>query len=215
MNLFYYIMVVFFTGLVFPSFGYAQLEGFPSPSRSKFFEINLCYSDKNDATVCEAKKLPELVRNFGNVGYIDASPLDPTRNVANLPNYALARYHWWFLGFDVLPRVQRQYSDCVERVKVYQELLGISPLIDAPGTDSRALVDSIREYLVPMDAIQRYDADFTKAPGLADAIGHAQAAIDSINVTVFYKHVCEGQIPVLKALVQAKLAGKKPKPHKK
>lgn len=160
-------------------------DGLPEPDRERAFRINICYTDQQDVERCELSELPELIRDFGEVGYLSTSPLENGRSIENLPNYPIARYHWWLLGFDVLPRLQRKIADTVGQIRVYQTLLGIYPRIDDPDSPRLPLVNALREYLVPMDALQNA-SNPARQPRLEDAITHSRAAIYSINERVYW-----------------------------
>lgn len=168
-------------------------------------QINVTYTDDNYQLVSEVFNVPVTISDFGDVSYVTGSTQDPTRDPFKIPNFGLAKFHWWLFGFDVLPRVQRQYADCVGEIKAYQKLLGMTPLIDDPSSTLYLIVTSIREYTVPFEPIQ-WDNDIYKLPPrLIDAQTDVQAAIDSVNVTVFHKGLCRETAEQLKQQVIARM----------
>lgn len=178
-------------------------DGIPAPDRGKLFEINMCYETEAGQNVCTTERLPELIRDFGPVVYLNASPLGSNRPLSALPTYALARYHHWLFS-EVLQRSQRQYADCVGRVRAYQTLLGVYPRIDDADSPRLLEVNSVREYLVPMDPIQNKE-DVTRLPRKRDAIEHAEAAIASINERVYFTGLCEAEALVLYVRIATEL----------
>lgn len=180
-------------------------DGIPLPSKTKFFTVNLCYTNDSGEPVCEKATLPELEGDFGRVGGIFASPIDARRMLETLPTYALARFHWWVFGADILPRAQRQYADCVGRIRAYQELLKISPLIDGPSSPLLPVVEAVREYRVPMDPIQRENGLADGPPTREDAVRHAIAAADTVNVTSANTALCEVMAHFFKKKVQRRM----------
>lgn len=165
-------------------------DGVPEPDRDNP-EFRLVAYENNGINVFDYIQIPGLIRDFGKVNYIEQSPTDPRRNLNNLPNFGLAKWHWWLLGFEVLPRAQRQFSEIIGKIKGYQTLLGESILIDDPRSPYYLNIISVREYLVPFEPVQNYDNPAALMPGLQEQIDHAHAAITSINVTVYYSGIYE------------------------
>lgn len=178
-------------------------DGIPEPDRSDLFEINMCYETEAGSPVCTVERFPQLIRDFGDVSYIEASPIAGGRPISSLPNYPLARYHHWVLS-EVLQRVQRQYADCIGRQRVLQTLLGVYPRIDDAESPRLRVVNNVREYLVPMDPIQNKE-DVSRLPRKRDAIEHNEAAIASINERVFYRGLCEAEVLILQTRVAIEL----------
>lgn len=182
----------------------AAQDGLPEPDRSNLFTVNLCYTNELEEAVCEPFSFPSLIRDFGPIGYITASPEGAGRDLLRLPTYAIARYHHWVFS-EVLSRIQRDIAGCVDRIGLVQELVGYRPIIDSPYSPRLIEVVSQRDYLVPMDPIQRADGDYTKPPRLSDAIEHVIAAIYSINERVYYLGLCEEEARRAKELIQRRL----------
>lgn len=163
---------------------------------------NVVYTNHNGEIVSEIFDAPETIVKNGPVPYVFESTTDPGRIVDNLPDYPIARWHWWLFGFVLLPTAQKQYAECVGKIKAYQELLGETPLIDGEGSIWKATIESIREYLVPFDAIQRpswHPRDVP--PTLQDAKDHVVAAIIGYNNTVYHTGLCHYTAAYYKSLV--------------
>jgi hypothetical protein len=118
----------------------------------------------------------------------------------DLPTFALAKWHWWLIGFVLLPEAQRQYADCVGQIKAFQKLHGLSPLIDAPPFPLAIIVESIRQYTVPFDNFQsQFGAFFDplRPPTKQEAIVDAEAALMSYNVTVHHVGLCHSTLAAI------------------
>ena len=197
-----------------PAVVWAQVpnDGFPDRT-GKTAAVNLVYTDKAGKLVSESFAAPVLQQDFGKVGYLSASAIDADRTIERLPTYGLARFHWWLFGFEILPHSQRDFSKCLGENRAYEELLNISPKLDEPGSPIYLAIRDIEHYQVPFEAMQRFDNDFSKPPGLEEAKAHARVAIDSINLTVANRIACEARATVLKnkliaerAALQAEIA---------
>jgi len=162
----------------------------------KFQKTQVCYNKAGKA-VCEKFNAPTVTPDFGPVKYLQGSPLDPSRSVFALPTYPLALWHWWLFD-QQLKRAQRQYADCVGRIRLSQELLGEYPLIDdqklSPAWPG---IKNIREYEVPFNPINPVTLEFARA--------NADAAIFSVNLTVYHIGLCENTALSYKTRLQQKL----------
>lgn len=168
--------------------------------------INVTYTGENGQLVREPFKVPVTIPDFGDVSYITGSTQDPSRDFFKIPTFGLAKFHWWLFGSDVLPRAQRQYADCVGEIKGYQKLLGMSPLIDDPSSPLYHIVTTIREYVVPFDAVQHVDIrDGSVPPDLFSAQVHAEASVFSVNLTVYHKGLCRQTAELLHNEVKARM----------
>lgn len=157
---------------------------------NEFRSVNLTYI-KDGIIVNENFDSP-LLKNqslFTPV-VIDKSPRDPSRNLANLPNYGLSAFHHWLFGEVVLRNAQMFYAICVGEVKAEQRRLRIKPLITDSNSSLRSSVDNILGYHVPFLAVQNAN-NRNFPPTKEDAIAHTFAAIDTINVTVANLVACE------------------------
>jgi len=163
-------------------------DGIPEIDRSNFSEVYISYSINGELRQ-ELFKVPSIIPDLAKVKEIAFSPIDPTRNFSRLPNYGLAKFHWWLFGFEVLPRAQRQYSACIGSINEVLQLLKLAP-IDDPKSDLYPRIVAIREYVVPFEPIQNL-YDKTSAPDLEAAIAHAEAAVFSVNLTVLETKLCE------------------------
>lgn len=157
---------------------------------NKFAKTELCYK-KSGKAVCEKFNVPQVIPDFGPVKYLQGSPLDPSRSVFAIPTYPLALWHWWLFD-QQLKRAQRQYADCVGRIRLAQELLGEYPLIDDQKLSPLwPTIRDIREYEVPFNPISPQTLEFARA--------NADAAIFSTNLTVYHIGACEGTAASYKA----------------
>lgn len=180
-------------------------DGIPEPDRDNPEYRLLTYFDGVQNTT-EYLPVPTLIRDFGDVGFIAESPNGPDRDFDALPTFTLARWHWWLLGFDVLGRNQRQFSDVIGEIKGYQRLLGETPLVDEPGSQYYDVIIAVREYLVPFEPVTTYSPDKWKyLPGKQEQIDHLKAAVASINVTTYYKGLYRGLAAYYKEKARAKL----------
>ena len=110
---------------------------------------------------------------------------------------------------EVLQRAQREIADVVGQIRSAQEFVGYMPVIDSIYSPRYLEVISFREYLVPMDPIQRQNDDgsydYSGPPRLKDAITHVKAAVASINERVFYLGLIREEARVAKLVVAQKL----------
>lgn len=179
--------VLLSTIVLFSSIIHAQ-DGIPEPDRSipptyRFFTFS-----ENGTNKIERNIVPEIIRDFGEVGYISKSTIDSSRSIEDIPNFHLTEFHWWLFGFEILPRAQRQFADLIGEIKGYQRLLGHTVLIDDPQSPFYTIIIGVREYLVPFKAVETdYEFNETLLPDLAHMKQHTLAALDSINTTVFFK----------------------------
>jgi hypothetical protein len=171
--------------------------------------INVTYTGENGQIISEPFHVPVTIPDFGDVSYVAGSTQDPNRDFFKIPNFGLAKFHWWLFGFDVLPRVQRQYADCIGEIKGYQKLLGMTPLIDDPSHPLYDIVTSVREYTVPFEPIQfeseEYNKDYKLPARLIEAQVDAHAAVASVNVTVYHKGLCRQTAELLQREVKARM----------
>lgn len=195
-----YFMVVWIValiiGMAIGSIVHAQTlnDGIPEPDRANPEYRLLTF--RNDAGNFDFEYLPvpTLIRDFGKVGFIDVSPSDPNRNFDNLPTYTLARWHWWLFGFEVLPRVQRQFGEVIAEIKTYQKLCGDTVMIDDPRSPVYTEIISVRDYLVPFEPVTTTNKEHPYAflATKQEQIEHLKAAVFSVNLTVFYRGLYEG-----------------------
>ena len=184
-------------------------DGIPEIDRTaKPSIINVTYT-KDGQIISEPFHVPVTISDFGDVSYVAGSTQDPNRDFFKIPNYGLAKFHWWLFGFDVLPRVQRQYADCIGEIKGYQKLLGMTPLIDDPSHPLYNIITSVREYTVPFEPIQFEDdvlnKDYKLPPRLIEAQVDAHAAVASVNITVYHKGLCRQTAELLHNEVKARM----------
>lgn len=168
----------------------------------EFQEVNVCYAENNQV-VSESFLAPVVVPNIDPVQPITFSPVDVQRKLENIPNFGLAKWHWWLFSQQLF-RAQRQYAGCVERVKQSQRLLGLSPLVDEPGSPLRNLILAVREYEVPFDPIQNV-SNKELPPNREIAIEHIKAAIAGYNLTVSHVWACTQFANYLEGLVKARI----------
>lgn len=170
----------------------AQVIGDGLPERAgTTTPVNICYTKADRSVVCERFAAPDILRDFADVTYIGASPIDVLRLIESLPTFGLAKFHWWLFGFEVLPHAQTDYARCIGEIRAYQRLLHLSPKIDDPASPLYALIMQIEHYIVPFEPIQRFAYDTSGPPGLEEAKAHARAAIDSVNITVYNTGLCK------------------------
>jgi hypothetical protein len=150
---------------------------------------------------CEKFKAPEIRFETNEpVKYIDASPLDPSRNVFELPTFPLAEFHWWI--FDVeRERSQQQYAECVGQIALCQEFLGEYPLLTDPAHPFYSTIASIRNYTVPFNPINPRTLEFARA--------NADAAIFTVNLNVYHTSLCKQTLSGYKQRVFTKLQGRR------
>jgi hypothetical protein len=179
-------------------------DGFPERAGTTT-DVNLCYTDVADDSVkCEIFAAPDIIRDFASPGYIGNSPLDAQRLIEDLPTFGLAKFHYWLFGFETLPHAQKDYARCVGEIRAYQSLLGISPLIDEPGSPLYDTVNSVMHYLVPFEPVQRFYGDLRKPAGIEETKIHAIAAIQSHNITVYHVGLCRQTAENFRAIVKSR-----------
>lgn len=187
------IINAFWLLLLTPNFVFAQVpnDGIPDVVPGSFSRTNVTYFDPSSWTIkSEVFNSPDLTRDTGVVGFLNESVINSTRSLDQIPTFALAKFHWWLFS-NVLHRAQRQYADCIAGIRENQLLLGES-LIDGEMSPDRAVIDSVRDYEIPFEAIQRPEpGDKIYPPTKDDAIMHARAAIASVNGTVANRMLCE------------------------
>ena len=168
---------------------------------------NVVYSATDGRIVSEVFQAPDIVRDFSDVSFIDTSPIDSNRVIERLPTFGLAIWHWWLFGTEVLPHAQKDYARCVGEIRGYQKLLGMSPLIDEPGSSIIDTVRQVMHYLVPFGIVERFDylGGRRVPPGIEEAKAHARAAIDSINLTVYHTSLCKQTAAYLQSAVRARM----------
>lgn len=174
--------------LLVPATAFGQVaDGIPDPTGT-FTERTLCHA-ANGFPVCEVVRVPDTVQDFAPVGFIENSPRDPGRTFDKIPTFFLAKFHYWLFS-QALFRAQRQYADCVAGIREIQIAMNVSPVIDGDGSPLKEIVNTIREYEVPFEALQKNYAPTIPA-NLEDAIVHVVAAVASVNLTVANRTVCE------------------------
>jgi len=187
--------------LLFPCFAQAQTI---VPNTK--IPVNITYLDDTGIIISEKFESPAVIFD-GNrhVDFIDASPIDPSRKIENIPTFGLAIWHHWLFSQQLF-RSQREYADCVGGIKILQKLLNEKPLIDEGSI--KDIVLNIREYIVPFEPIQNMfseDLDYSLPATREDAINHIEAAIASVNVTVFHVGLCRQTLASYERRVRAKL----------
>ena len=183
--------------LAVPSVSLAEIKPVVIPNKITTSEV--CYRNAKNKPVCQKFSIPDVDFGTGRSAYVDASPLDPSRSVFELPTYPLAEYHWWI--FNTTREIaQQQYGGCVERYSAYQELLGIYPQINDPEHPVFVFVSGIRDYRVPFNPLTPKTLEFARA--------NADAAIFSTNLAVYHLGLCESQADILKNEVFKKLQSK-------
>lgn len=188
--------------LLIPTGALAQTlseDGIPLPT-GETTPVNVCYTGEDGKVVTEIFDSPEIEKDVGQVPFIDLSVIDPGRLIDDIPTFGLAKWHWWLFGFDILPRAQRQYAQCVERITVYEELLGWSLTTDGVW---RERILSIMEYTVPFEPVQN-PYSVKKPPTKKHAIDHIKAAILGVNITVNETGLCTQYAEYLRGLVYAR-----------
>lgn len=179
-----------------------EIPGILWVDRQNTTPTNVVYTDTQGQLVSEIFHAPEVIIKYGPMSYLTESNTDPGRMIANLPNYGIARWHWWLFGFVLLPQAQKEYGACVDQIKTYQQLLGEYPLIDDELHPAALTIVSVRDYQVPFDALQNH-LDVTKPPTLVDAKAHTEAALFSYNITVYHIQLCHGTRDYYKWLVES------------
>jgi len=187
------IFNVFFLLLFIYRHAYAQViteDGIPRILDTET-SVNLCYSEKDSKdkyiTKCEIFHAHDIEKDAGKVGFITDTVTGHT--IDSINNFGTAKWAWWLVGFEILPRAQRQYAQCVERVKIFEQMLKITPLIDQGVLRER--VFAVMDYVVPFEAVQFLGLDKSKPPRLEDALVHLDAAIFTVNLTVVDRFGCE------------------------
>jgi hypothetical protein len=153
----------------------------------QFQEVNVCY-EKQGEVISESFLAPVVAPDTGPVQFIALSPIDSGRQLNDIPSFGLAKWHWWLFAQQLF-RAQRQYAGCVERIKQSQRFLGLSPLVDEPGSPVRDIIVAVREYEVPFDPVQN-TSNKNLPPSREIAIAHIQAAIAGVNLTVLHINAC-------------------------
>lgn len=172
--------------LLFPSVALAQVaDGIPDPTGT-FTKTNVCFQSPN-GPVCEVFNAPDVTKDLSVVKPIEVSPRDPSRSFDNLPNFGIAKFHWWLFS-QAIHRSQRYYSDCVSKITELQLLLG-EPLIDSPSSVDYPGIVAVKEYEIPFEAIQNISGP-DRPPSLRDAIEHVKAAASTVNNIIFATHSC-------------------------
>jgi hypothetical protein len=150
---------------------------------------------------------PALARDFGKVVPVD----DPNRLLNNIPSASLMKWHWWMLKDDVLNRAIRQYSKCVARVSLMQELMGEVGLDDSKHKDF-GLIKQGEEYLPAFEVVQPFDyergLDWVYIAGKRHYQENLKAVIESINITVGNRTACEATENAYKAYFLSKFRRK-------
>lgn len=176
---------------IFVSVAEGQESSLPSVVPGAFTPVNLCWTEGTVAapggSVCDLFFAPVVAPAFGPVQFVDKSPIDPSRDILNFPNFPLAAYHHWLFS-QLLFRAQRQYAQCIGELNVYNKLRG-APAVDAPGQPLYELIQTIREYEVPFHAIASLYPH--RPPTLEEAKAHASVALDTYNITVAHVHLCK------------------------
>lgn len=186
--IFWFIIFYLVCGLIFYSPVKAQIiqeDGLPR-ILDTFTPVNLCFSEKG-LTKCEVFHAHDLEKDVGKVDFI--SSVFSVTGHDHIDTFGLAKWSWWLFGFEILPRVQRQYAQCVERVKVFEQLLRITPKIDEGVFRER--VFGVMDYVVPFEAVQILDTVKSRPPSLENALAHLDAAIFTVNLTVAERYSCE------------------------
>ena len=142
----------------------------------------------------EAFNPPNILRDFGKVQKLLESPVEQGRLVDNIPTASLAKWHWWLFKDDILARALRQYSKCIARLSLMQELMGEIGL-DDPKHKDFGLIKQGEEYLPIFEVVQGFDYERDINVGVRIAgKRHYQeairAAISSINITVSNIEAC-------------------------
>lgn len=166
-------------------------------------DTNVTYYDNSTNKIkSEVFKAPVAKFDDAPVQPLLASPIEASRLIAGLPNFGLAKWHWWLFG-TMLAQAQRQYADCVGRIRQAQELLGELP-IDNPANPLYPTVNTVREYTVPFEPIQNFYS-LTRPPSLEEAKAHAEAALATYNLTVYHIGFCEQTAAGYKAKIKSKM----------
>lgn len=193
-------------GLLIAEVGRAQeiTVGDGVPDRTGTFEEEVILHHWNDETfdVEESScKPPKISRDFGQVVPLFESPVDAARNVEAIPNFCLAKWHWWLLKDDVLARALRQYAKCVGRVSLLQELMGMKG-IDDPTHPSFFDVKNVEEYLPAFEVVQPFQYEKhlvygVRVAGTRHYKENIKAVLESIKITTANTALCkqtEGQL---------------------
>jgi hypothetical protein len=164
------------------------------------------WSDDTFSVKEEVFSPPALGRDFGKVVSVD-----PNRLLNNIPSASLMKWHWWMLKDDVLNRAIRQYSKCVARVSLMQELMGEVGL-DDPKHKDFGLIKQGEEYLPAFEVVQPFDyergLDWVYIAGKRHYQENLKAVIESINITVGNRTACEATENAYKAYFLSKFRRK-------
>ena len=202
-----------FGGLLIAASSYVRAEDFTVndgiPERTNQFEkeVVMHFWDDNTFSVKEEVFSPPVLgRDFGKV-----VPVDPNRLLQNIPTASLTKWHWWMLKDDVLNRAIRQYSKCVARVSLMQELMGEVGL-DNPKHKDFGLIKQGEEYLPAFEVVQPFDyergLDYVYLAGKRHYEENLRAVIASINITVGNRRACEDTENAYKAYFLSKFRRK-------
>lgn len=189
---FYIILFVAFIFLLLAMIATAARGETPTVTSDPPTPTVVCYYNPTlSQTLCPIFQTPHLLIPTSPSTHIANSPIDASRLLSSLPNYPLAAFHHWLFGFPLQSQAQRQYAGCIESINLLLSLIDPahpSP-IDIPSSPEYDTITTIRDYLVPFQAIQNL-SNPTLPPTLKDAISHTEAAISSYNVTVDYLEAC-------------------------
>jgi len=162
-------------------------DGLPDPTENKI-EINMCYEDTDGKAVCDVFKIPEVTKDNSRVQLVENSPRDPNRTFDKIPNFGLAKFHWWVFSQGI-NRAQREYSDCIARISEIQKILK-EPQIDDENLFDQSFIEGLKEYEIPFEAIQN-TRNISNPPSLEDAIEHVKAAVVGLNLMVYANIGCQ------------------------
>jgi hypothetical protein len=182
-------------------------DGIPDRTGSFEREVVMHFWDDNTFSVKEEVFLPPVLgRDFGKV-----VPVDSNRLLQNIPTASLTKWHWWMLKDDVLNRAIRQYSKCIARVSLMQELMGEVGL-DNPKHKDFFLIKQGEEYLPAFEVVQPFDyergLDWVRIAGKRHYEENLRAVIASINITVGNRTACEATEAAYKAYFLSKFRRK-------
>jgi len=173
--------------LLVPSVALGQVaDGLPDPTGKKT-PINICHQADSGPT-CEVFLAPEVTKDTSIVLPVEVSPRDPKRTFDAIPNFGLAKFHWWVFSQGI-HRAQREYTECISRISELQMAKGEIP-IDSPNSSEISAISNVREYEIPFEAIQNINTT-SLPPTLRDAIEHVKAAAATINAIVAANVTCK------------------------
>ena len=165
--------------------------------------VNICFSKKTSTgeyiSKCEIFHAHDIEKDAGKVGFITEAV---TGHVSHeIDSFGVAKWGWWLVGFEILPRAQRQYAQCIERVKIFEQMLRITPLVDHGPLRER--IFALMDYVVPFEVMQNIDTLFLP-PTKEDALRHLEAAVFTVNLTVADRYGCEYYADSLRRRVNRK-----------